>query len=90
MSNDGKRIAALSEDTTWVCVAELGGGACTKTPRPSISPPGGTDFAWSPDDRWIYTTRSDDAVFILDPEGGPQAQPSWLGEGTLTWQRTAP
>jgi Tol biopolymer transport system component len=90
VSNDGKRIASLSEDTTWVCVADLAGGPCTKISEVFDQPAWGTDFAWSPDDRWIYTTRSDGAVFILDPEGGPQAQPSWLGESTHTWQRTAP
>jgi Tol biopolymer transport system component len=91
LSNDGRRVVGINGDETrtWLCVASIDGGPCV---RISEIFAGSWDegFRWSPDDEWIITTRSDDAVFLLDPDGGSQPQPSWLDDGAESWQRKAP
>jgi Tol biopolymer transport system component len=91
LSNDGRRLVGIKGDgtRTWLCVASIDGGPCV---RISEIYAGSWDegYRWSPDDEWIITTRSDDAVFLLDPDGGSQPQPSWVADGAESWQRKAP
>ncbi len=92
LSNDGTRIvgmAANDAEDTWLCVARIDGGPCTQVTDAYIDA-WGTWFGWSPDDRWILTTRSDGSVLLFDSNGGTQGQPSWLADGGQSWQRMAP
>lgn len=92
LSNDGTRLMGQNWDDagrTWLCVASVAGGDCS---RITANDEGGwgDHYRWSPDDEWIITTRSDDATFVLDPDGVVDAQPSWLDGGAESWQRIAP
>jgi Tol biopolymer transport system component len=92
LSNDGGRIVGMATDDdirTWLCVAPVDGGPCTRV-TDVYSDAWGTWFGWSPDDRWILTTRSDGTVLLFDSDGGTQGQPSWLADGGQSWQRVAP
>ncbi|HEV8488718.1 MAG TPA: hypothetical protein VGQ58_02900 [Candidatus Limnocylindrales bacterium] len=93
LSNDGNRIAGLNanddETQTWLCVASATGGPCNSI-TPEFSGDWGTYYRWSPNDEWILTTRSDGAVFLLDPDRATTPQPSWTTDGADSWQRKAP
>jgi Tol biopolymer transport system component len=91
LSNDGSRLVGINGDETrtWLCVASIDGGPCVRISE-IYAGPWDEGYRWSPDDEWIITTRSDDAVFLLDPDGGSQPQPSWPADGAESWQRKAP
>ena len=91
LSNDGSRVVGLNgnETQTWLCVARIGGGTCDRI-TPIYGDAWGTQYRWSPDDKWIITTRSDGAVLLYGLDGGNQDQPSWLADGGESWQRVAP
>jgi hypothetical protein len=91
LSNDGSRVVGLDGDETgtWLCVARIDGGPCLRISE-TYAGSWDTGYRWSPNDEWILTTRSDDAVLLLDPDGGTLTQPSWLSDGAESWQRRAP
>jgi WD40 repeat protein len=93
LSNDGTRLAGLEvgEDPR-TCVIRVGDSHC----RPIGDVAAAQDptyfqgLAWSPDDRWIvvYPAGGGPPV-LLDPDGGSHPQPSWVGDGAQSWQRTS-
>jgi Tol biopolymer transport system component len=91
LSNDGRRVVGLAgdEERTWLCVASIDGGPCVRISE-VYSGAWDTGYRWSPNDEWVLTTRSDEAVFLLDPDGGTTTQPSWPSDGAESWQRKAP
>jgi Tol biopolymer transport system component len=91
LSNDGTRVVGVGGDETrtWLCVANIYGGPCERISE-IYAGSWDTGYDWSPDDEWIITTRSDDTVFLLDPDELTTTQPSWPSEGAESWQRKAP
>jgi Tol biopolymer transport system component len=95
LSNDGTLVVGLrgndSPELTWLCVARIDGGPCRRISEVYYDS-WGTNYHWSPDDEWIYTTRSDGdgKWFVLDPDGVIQGQPVWAEDGAESWQRVAP
>jgi Tol biopolymer transport system component len=94
VSNDGRRIVAI-DDYDRMCVADIGGGPCRRIGEPDQVYAATTAAAvhWSPDDAWILSrSRNTVGVSYLvdpDPDGGPEAQPSWLADGGESIQRRA-
>jgi Tol biopolymer transport system component len=94
VSNDGTRMVAL-DDQGSMCVVDLRGGPCVPVGQPSQAY-GGAHAAgvqWSPDDEWILTRPpggDGDTAFVVDPDGAVLDQPSWISDGAVSWQRTAP
>jgi dipeptidyl aminopeptidase/acylaminoacyl peptidase len=90
VSNDSKRIVAL-DDTGRPCVASIDGGPCVSIgeAREAYEPTSAAGAFWSPDDRWIISRLGRGDTVLLDPEGRLDAQPSWISDGAMSWQRVA-
>jgi WD40 repeat protein len=90
VSNDGTRVLAIGRDGR-PCIASIDGGPCVAMAdlrRAFDGTYAGGTF-WSPDDRSIVASVSDE-VTLLDPAGaGPGAAPAWMAEGAESWQRVA-
>lgn len=94
-SPDGKRLAWIHGLGGLVVAAGDGSGA-----RVLFEHWGDTEFAWSPDSRWLAFSREDQdhdqEVFVVSADGGPEtnvsqhpgrdSDPAWSGDGRrLFW-----
>jgi hypothetical protein len=94
LSNDGTRLVGLEVVASGarVCVIRVGETECRpiSTPSEAHDPTHFQGVAWSPDDRWIVVYPAlAGTPLLLDPEGGAHPQPSWVGGGAESWQRTS-